>query len=587
MAKGFFQRILRVNLDEYSWIEETLPESIYQAYLGGKGLGTYLLLDEVPRGVDPLGPKNKLIFTVGPITDTVIYGNNRFGVFSKSPLTGGYAESYSGGRVANVIKKTGYDAIVISGKAEKPVYLEISENKIMIHSAEHLWGKDCYTTEDMVLEETGVKNAQAVVIGPAGEKKVRFACLENNYWRSAGRTGLGAVCGSKNLKAIVFHGKAKCDLYDAASVKALAKRIYEKGKEDKGVQSYRQYGTSALVAILNSVRGFPSLYWSQGTLQGWEKISADYLIKNYTVKNKACPPCFMSCAKVTTVQEGKYKGLTVEGPEYETLYSFGGLCGLTNMSDIIHLNDLCDKYGVDTITTGNIVAFVLYASKKGYLDTPYKFGDLASVEKILKLIIERQGIGDILAEGIVRASRHFNLDEEAIHVKGMEPAGYDPRVLRGMGLAYATSSRGACHLRATFYKPELARMIDPYQTKGKAELFVEFEDRLTIFDTLILCRFYRDLIQWEELEEMIYYVTGIKFGREQLKNMANKIITMTRQFNFKQGFTAQDDILPARFFREGLAEDIPAYPKEDLDKMLHDYYILRGWSPEGIPCNLP
>jgi len=156
-----------------------------------------------------------------------------------------------------------------------------------------------------------------------------------------------------------------------------------------------------------------------------------------------------------------------------------------------------------------------------------------------------------------------------------------------MGLAYATSSRGACHLRATFYKPELARMIDPYQTKGKAELFVEFEDRLTIFDTLILCRFYRDLIQWEELEEMIYYVTGIKFGREQLKNMANKIITMTRQFNFKQGFTAQDDILPARFFREGLAEDIPAYPKEDLDKMLHDYYILRGWSPEGIPCNLP
>ncbi|MBO8169568.1 MAG: aldehyde ferredoxin oxidoreductase family protein [Thermoanaerobacteraceae bacterium] len=583
MANGFFGRIARVDLTKQQWTEEILDEQLYRAYLGGKGLGSYLLNESVAAGTDPLGQDNALIFAVGPVTDTPIYGSNRYGVYSKSPLTGGYSESYSGGKVARAMKGTGYDAVVITGKAERPVYLEISDQGIKFHSAEHLWGKDCYVTEDKLLEEVGQPNAQAVVIGPAGEKLVRFACLENNYWRSAGRTGLGAVAGSKNLKGIVFYGEAKCQVFDPEGLKAVAKSIYEKGKDDGGVKSYQTYGTPALVAVLNSVGGFPTRYWSKGTLEGWENISADYLVDNYKVRPKACPPCFMTCGKVTTIPEGKYQGLTVEGPEYETLYAFGGLCGITDMDEIIYFNDLCDRYGLDTITAGNMVAFALYAVDKGRLDLPYSFGDARAVEKLLVQIVEREGIGDILAEGAVAAGEHLGLAEDAIHVKGMEPAGYDPRVLRGMGLAYATSARGACHLRATFYKPELAGMIDPKQVEGKAELFVEFEDRLAIYDTLILCRFYRDLIQWEELEQILKYTTGWDLTREELKEIANRVVTTTRKFNLKQGITKKHDTLPSRFFKEGLADDIPAYPKEDLDRMLREYYSLRGWDEEGVP----
>ncbi|MBS4026946.1 MAG: aldehyde ferredoxin oxidoreductase family protein [Clostridia bacterium] len=583
MTYGFYGKILHIDLTNQSHVVEEITSEVLSRYLGGKGLGTYLLLREVPRGIDPLSPENKLIFSVGSATGTTLFGSNRYGVFSKSPLTGGYSESYSGGKVAGVMKKTGYDAIVVGGKSEKPCYLEINDEIVLFHKGEHLWGKDCYETEDLVLQAAAYKDAQAVVIGPAGENMVKFACIENNYWRSAGRTGLGAVCGSKNLKAIVFSGKAKCSLYDEEGLMNISKSLAAAGKDNPGVSSYQKYGTSALVGIMNSVEGFPTEYWSKGKLEGWESISGDEMVNNYFVASKACPPCFLKCGKLNKVLSGKHAGLQIEGPEYETLYSFGGLCKITAFDEIMHLNDICDKYGMDTITAGNLVAFALYAGEKKKIDIPYQYGDAAGAEAILMDIIYRRGIGAYLADGIVKAGEQLGLQDEVIHVKGLEPAGYDPRVLRGMGLAYATSPRGACHLRATFYKPELVKMIDPRQVEGKAQLFVEFEDRLTIFDTMIQCRFYRDLIDWNTLNGIIRCTTGFSYETAELKEIAGRIVTATKIFNVREGFGRKDDRLPLRFFKEDISENIPAYPEEDFNQLLTDYYRLRGWDDEGIP----
>jgi aldehyde:ferredoxin oxidoreductase len=580
---GFFGKILRIDLTSMSYLIEELSPDILQLYLGGKGLGSYLLLREISPGTEPLSSDNKLIFTVGVATGTQLFGSNRYGVFSKSPLTGGYAESYSGGKVAKAIKSTGYDAIIIEGKADKPCYLDITSQDVNFLDGEHLWGTNCYETEDAVLQAVGDKDAQAVVIGPAGENLVRFACLENNYWRSAGRTGMGAVSGSKNLKAIVFRGSAKSLLYDEDGLTTISKNLAETGKNNPGVQSYQKYGTAALVAIMNSVEGFPTEYWSKGKLNGWENISGEVMVSKYLVHSKSCPPCFLKCGKLNKVPSGPHAGLEIEGPEYETLYAFGGLCKITDFAEIMHLNDLCDKYGIDTITAGNMVAFTFYANEKKKINLPYKYGDVKGAEDILLDIVFRRGIGVYLADGIIKAAEYFDLIDDVIHVKGLEPAGYDPRVLRGMGLAYATSPRGACHLRATFYKPELAKMIDTKQVEGKAELFVEFEDRLTIFDTIILCRFYRDLITWDILSEIIHCTTGLIFNQEQLKSMANRIVTASKIFNVGEGFARKDDQLPARFFKEGLSEQITAYPESDFNLLLEDYYRIRGWDSQGIP----
>jgi aldehyde:ferredoxin oxidoreductase len=582
--KGFYGRLLRVDLSTRQWQVEEIPDEVLAAYLGGKGLGTYLMLQNIPPGADPLGPQNCLIFTTGPATGTAMPGSNRFGVFARSPLTGFYGESYSGGNVGAVMKKTGYDAVVIQGRADRPTLLEISDKGVAFRDATKLWGLDCYAAEDMALAEVGGKDAQAVVIGPAGENLVRYACIENNYWRSAGRTGMGAVMGSKKLKAIVFHGKVSCELADPAGLKQYLAELAQKAKDNPGVLGYRKYGTPQMVSLMNSVGAFPARYWSRGTLPGWESLTGDYLVENFEVQPRACRPCLLICGKLTRVTRGRHKGLAVEGPEYETIYSFGGLCCIKDLAEIVYLNDLCDRLGLDTISAGNMVAFAITAAEKGVLDVDVKYGDVEGVAKMLHQIARREGVGDLLAEGIRTAAEKLGLGDLAIHVKGMEPAGYDPRVLHGMGLSYATSPRGACHLRATFYKPELAGLIDPKTTEGKAELLIDYEDRLAIYDALILCRFYRDLVLWEDLVRLVNATTGLGVDEGQLRRMAKRIVSATRQFNIQQGLTRDDDSLPSRFFKEPL-ENGDVLPEENFRQMLADYYRLRGWDEQGRPVS--
>lgn len=576
--KGFYNKLLRIDLSNQTYNVEKIDDEVLKNNFGGKGLGTYLLTKNIKPDIDPLSEHNKLILTVGPATDTIIPGASRYGVYSKSPLTGIYGESVSGGHAAPAIKKTGYDAIIFEGVSRAPVYVEISDKNISFHKADHLSGKDTYFTEETVLKEVNNPNAQAIVIGPAAENLVRFACIVNNKWRCAGRVGMGAVMGSKRLKAVVFHGESNCEIADLNMLKEYVKSLNEKAKSDPVVKAYQMYGTPMQVAVTNKFNTFPTKYWSKGHFDNWENLSADYMRNNMETKPKACHRCFLACGKLNKIKNGKYAGLTIEGPEYETIYAIGGLNCLNSLEEVAYLNDICDKLGIDTMTAGNLAGFTIEAVKKGRVKRNLDYGDTEGIAALFYEIGNRSGeTGDILANGIKYASKKWGMEDEAVHVKGLEPAGFDPRVLKGMGLAYATSTRGACHLRATFYKLELSGMVDPDKIDGKAEIFVELEDRMTIFDTMILCRFFRDLIDWEGLKLIIKSTTGITMNQSELKKMANNIVTATREFNLQNGLTRKDDTLPKRFFETPLPETGKIINKSDLDKMVDDYYSLRGW----------
>jgi len=583
IAKGgkemecFYNVVLHINLSQRSFEEERIDDRVYKELLGGKGLGAYLLLNNTKAGLDPLSEDNVIIFAVGPVTDTRVFGSSRYGAFTKSPLTCIFGESYAGGSVAEQISRTGYDAIIIKGASREPVYLEISNRNVGFHDASHIWGKDTYATEDAIREEIGIKDAGIAVIGPAGENLVRFAVIENNYWRSLGRTGTGAVLGSKKIKAVAFHGNVRRKVAKAKLLNQFWRDTGSKAKTDAGAIAYKKLGTPMLVAATNKAGAFPTKYWTAGTFDKWQNICADALLQKCKVKPKSCPKCFLACGNLTEIVDGRHRGLIIEGPEYETIYAFGGLCLIDDIREIAYLNDICDRLGIDTITAGNLVAFTIEASRRKAIDEKIEYGDADGVAELLNKIAQKEGIGAILAEGIRYASKEWGLEDLAIHVKGMEPPGYEPRVLKGMGLAYATSDRGACHLRATFYKAELSGMIAPDQIEGKAEMVIDFEDRHTLFDSLIICRFFRDLYPWEAISTLIHATTGMNLDKKQLQRTASNITNKAREFNLREGMKRTDDALPKRFFEERLEDSGKLLPSTEFGKMLSDYYRLKGW----------
>lgn len=573
---GFHQRLLFIDLSKQTYHVEPIAEETLEQTLGGRGLGLHLLLTYNPPGVDPISPENNIVFATGPFSGTPFHGSNRYGVFSKSPLTGFFAESYSGGNAAPAMKKTGYDAILLQGASPKPVFLEISPEGVYFHDASAIWGKDTYQTEDTLLALVNVKGAQALVIGPAGENLIPFACIENNYWRSAGRTGMGAVLGSKKVKGVVFHGDSLPPLFNPEGIRQWVGDFVRKYKDAPGVQAYRKYGTTMMVAVMNQAGAFPTGYWESGEAPYWEKISGDTLLQDFEVKPKACPPCLMACGKLAKVQHGPHAGLQVEGPEYETIYAFGGLCGVDDLSEIIYLNDLCDRLGLDTISAGNLLALRLYAERQGIL--PSSQGSIPLTQRLaqwLQDIAFNRGEGREMSGGTLAYGRKLGLEDQVVHVKGLEPAGYDPRVLKGMALAYATSPRGACHLRTTFYKPELSRLSPPEQMEGKAQMLIDYEDRLSVMDALILCRFYRDMSEWPQLSQMVHLATGLEAGPDYLKTLGARLVNWARSFNLREGMKPEDDQIPSRLFREPLPGG--SLEADELKLLLADYYKIRDW----------
>ena len=579
---GFHQRILTIDLSARSFAVEIPDDRILAASLGGKGLATQLLLERNPPGVDPLAPENHLILATGPFCGGRMWGGSRFGVFTKSPLTGFYSESYSGGKVPEAIDAAGFDAVVLHGRSPVPTVLSIHPGGVVFHDAGDLWGMETFAAEEAAVSRFAYHGAEygkrgAVVIGPAGERLVRFAIIANDKWRCAGRTGVGAVMGAKLVKAMVFQGDRKRVYADHDGVAEYAKNFSKTNTEHPGVKAYKKMGTTMMVNLMNTAGAFPTKYWSQGSCDHAENISGEKYHAEHEIKPHACAKCFMACGRMARLSKGRHQGLKLEGPEYETIYSFGGLCMITEMEEIAHLNDLCDRLGMDTITVGNLCGLMMEANSQGRLDYAIDYGNVDQVAEVIEKIAARDGVGAILADGIISAARHWGLDDLAIHVKGLEPAGYDPRVLKGMGLTYGTSPRGACHLRTTFYKPELAGMIPPAAIEGKAKMLIDYENRLNIFDSLILCRFFRDLYTWEELEKAIRVTIGCPSAKGDLEKIAGNIVDMTRRFNLREGLRPEDDHLPPRLHQEKLP-DGRALTAEEMGQMLNDYYTLRGWS---------
>ena len=582
---GFYGRILKVDLSQKNFKIDTLDDSIYEKYLGGKGLAAHLLYELNPPEVDPLAPENTLIFANGPLAGSTIWGTCRYGVFTKSPLTGLFTESYSGGRTPDAIDATGFDAIVIQGQCEQPGVLTVHPDGVDFHDAGDIWGMETYAAEDALNErfaKSEYRKKGAVVVGPAAEKLIRFSVVENDYWRSAGRTGAGTVMGSKKLKGILFTGNRKRSHADESAVKEFSQNFMKEFKDHPAAEAYKTLGTPMLVKVTNQAGAFPTRYWTQGTYDQWEKISAEALLESMDPKPNACAKCFMACGQLGIVKEGRHEGLKIEGPEYETIYAFGGLCLIDSLEEIAYLNDICDRTGMDTITAGNLCGFAIEASRRGKIDDKIDYGDVDAIAELLHKIARREGIGDVLAEGIRPAAKKWDLEDIAVHVKGLEPAGYDPRSLKGMGLAYATSDRGACHLRATFYKPELSGVIAPEQIEGKAELFLEFEDRLAFFDTLILCRFYRDFYLWDKLGEIFHLVTGLESSEAVLVAKARAIATLIRRFNLREGMTIADERLP-KALHQALKDSGKVITEDEMETLLNDYYKLHGWGDDMMP----
>ncbi len=570
---GFFNKLLRIDLGSREYRYEEIPDDVLKRTLGGKGLGTHLLWNESPEGVDPFAPEAAFIVATGPATGTKMWSQSRFGVYAKSPATGGYGESYCGGALAPKIKGCGVDAVVITGAADSLTYLVVTAEGVTFHDAGNLAGADAFATEDTILA-TAPEGAGAMTIGPAGENRVAQACIKVNKWRSIGRGGMGAVLGAKGVKGIAFSGREKCPVADPERLTKLVKSVAAAGKESPGTSRYQTFGTIMQVAVINGKKCFPNTYWSSGEFEGWESLTGEYMIDHFDVKKNGCPNCFLQCTKYNRVKEGRHAGLELDGPEYETVYAIGGLNGIKSLEEVAWLNVVCDKLGLDTMSGGNMTAFAIEAYKRGKSDYEIDYNQPDKVAELLEMIAHRRGVGDVLAKGIREAAREWDLEDIAVHVKGLEPAGFDPRVFKGMGLTYAVAARGACHLRGTFYKAEQSGEIAPDQIEGKAELMIDYEDRSAILDTMILCRFFRDLVKWDELRELIAATMGLEFTKEELELLANEITQRTRAYNVREGILPNQDTLPKRLLKEATKEG-DRITEEEIQTLVADYNRIR------------
>ena len=576
--------LLRIDLTTRTTSEETIPPELTRQYIGGKGLGTHYLLDEVGPEVDPLGPQNKLFFTTGPLSGTKMMGANRYAVYFASPLTGGYGECYSGGNLTPQFAATGYRMVVVEGAADAPVFLEVCEDGARIHPAGDVWGLDAYEAEERLLAKVNVPKAKVCVIGPAGEKLVRFACINNERWHHLARGGPGTVMGSKKVKGIVWHGTKKAAVARPEAFGALCKDMVERGKDDAGVAAYRRGGTVNMVRLLNGADTFPTRYWQKASAEYFEGLTTEHMLETTFVKNQVCPPCMLQCVKRNVVKEGPLAGLEIDGPEYETIYAFGGLCEISDWAQVMRMNDICDRLGLDTMSAGNLAALAIEACRQGRLDLGLEYGDADGVASFLEMMARREGVGDLFADGILRVEKELGLEGVAVHVKGLEPAGYDARKLRGMGLTFVTASRGACHLRSTFYKAELAGLSDPAEPEGKAAMLVDWENRLCIMDTLVYCRFYRDLVQWEYITDVVNAAVGTDYSIEELQAVGARIIAETHRFNERRGFGAEKERLPAWILERPVAAHDGSELRvshEEMERLRRDYYAQRGWDFEA------
>lgn len=571
--KGFFNRVLRIDVSNRSFRYEEIQDDLLECTLGGKGLGTHLLMTLNPVGVNPLAPEAVFVLATGSLSGSRALGSARFGAFAKSPATGGYGESYCGGAANARIKGCGVDALVITGASTKWIWLKIDETGVSFESAEELRGLGSFQAEEYVLKRSADK-AEALTIGPAGENMSVMACVKSERWRSLGRGGLGAVLGSKRIKAITFAGKQKAELADNAGLITFNKALTAKAMTSPVSDVYRKRGTPNQVGVTNKQKCFPTRYWQSGFFERWEELSADYMNANMDVSNNGCPNCILQCTKHCKVRNGRHAGLEIDGPEYESIYALGGLNCIAPMEEVIWLNHVCDDLGLDTMSAGNLSAFAVEAYKRGVSNFEIDYGQPDRVVELYGMMARCEGVGAVLAKGIKFAEKEWGMQDIAVHSKGLEPAGFDPRVLKGMGLSYATAARGACHLRGTFYKAELSGEVDRNVISGKALKHIDYEDRSCLFDCMILCRFFRDFILWDDIQTLIRVSTGLDWDKKELERFANGVTQLSREYNNREGLGPESDKLPAAFLKpnaEGaVIEEI------ELKVMIEEYNQIRA-----------
>ena len=582
--------ILQIDLAKRThWIEKLAPD-IYTNFIGGKGLGTYLLYRDLKPGTDPLGPENRLIFLTGPLQGLPMVMIGRWTLVTKSPLTGLFLDTHCGGPLGREIKNSGHDAIVISGNSESPVTVLVEDEDVRFEDANHLWGKGTQEATRL-LHDSSPKNAAVYVIGPAGENLVLTAtgCCELAH--QTGRGGAGAVLGSKNLKGLVVKGNRKVSAADPAALGRMRKLISRRWDEIAN-DSFKDYGTAVIIETANERGQFPTRNWQNTYFEDYEKLTPEYTEKWITGNQLSCPHCIINCTHSYRTEDPTNPGIEVEStPEYETWGLCGGNLGISDAQAVFKLNYLADDLGLDTISVGSAIGFAMDAFENGILSEkeigyPLHFGDGEAALRLMRQIALKEGIGKILANGVKSAAKDIGRGSEklAVHVKGLETAAWDPRGKRGLGLSYATADVGSSHLRGwpqTTEKPDASAL-------DLVESMVIERDTKILTDSLVVCHFtWRFPLTREEKIQMLNSATGLSFDDNGITRFGQRVETLIRLFNVNEGVTRSDDVLPPRFWETetiGPSKGMKSFiDQDDFEKCLDKYYDLRGWNREGIP----
>jgi aldehyde:ferredoxin oxidoreductase len=579
---GYHGRYLRVDLGRRSAEWVALPETVLRRFLGGVGLAAYLMHREAPRGVEPLSAAAPLVFSLSPLVGTPLTTSAKFAVVAKSPLTERLNDALSSSHFALAAKRTGADAMVIAGACESPSVLVIDDGAAHVEDAADLWGLTARDADERLRHRLGPHFSTAI-IGPAGERSVRFATISHDN-RHAGRGGLGAVMGAKKLKAVAVAGTRRVELADPAAVAAAAKDL-SKRSFGPATAKYRELGTVANLLTFNRLAALPARNFQANTFDGAAALSGEELNAARRVARNSCAACTVGCEHIYAGPGGEVR------LEYESLFALGPLCGVSDRDAVLHAARLCDDHGLDTISAGATIAFAMECAERGLLrEDGLRFGNGDIVLSLLGRIARREGLGGLLAEGTRRAAAAIGGDapDFAPHVKGLELPGYEPRALQTMALGFAVGSRGADHNRSGAYEADFSAKVDRlHGSAASAEAAIETEDRAALIDSLILCKFLRGVFAdlFAESAELLRHVTSWDVTGDELRTLARRVVTAKKLYNQREGWTAAEDTLPKRFLSEGLPSGVAAgatLPRERLREMVRAYYAARGWDEDGF-----
>ncbi|MFC2068503.1 aldehyde ferredoxin oxidoreductase family protein [Chloroflexota bacterium] len=580
--------ILKIDLSKKSFKVETIPSKIIRQYIGGRGLGVYLLYTLVPPKIDPLSEKNHLIFTAGPANGTDLFFSSKTILTTKSPLTNIYLYSVSSGTFSHQIRRAGFWAIDIEGISDSPVYIAVNNQNVEFRDASPLLGLESGDTQQGMLRELDLNNAGTVAIGPAGEKLIKYACIlsEGHFYRSFARGGAGCVMGSKKLKGIVISGDEEVAVGDEEGFRAVKKCIVEKRRtKEEFAKRWCQYGTGADLQTMNALGIIPTRNWKGGQFEDWAEICTATNAEKWPRKNRACGPyCITPCSHYIEIKEGPYQGAHSDGPEWETIYAFGSCCGIEKFDAIIAANQVCDEHGIDTMSAGVTIGFAMECFEKGLIDykdtdgIELRFGNDEAMIVMLKKIVNQEGFGQRLANGTKKLSEEIKGSEAfAMHAKGLELGGYECRGLMGQALQFAISNRGGCHhacgLPARIEATDGTRML----VEGKGKLVKNSAIDRSIRDSIPACTFVGWLLDFETIGKIVSALFGETYTTEDLKRVGMRIISLERLFNMREGITRRDDTLPARLLNEPKPDGPTKGAVVPLEELKDDYYRAMGW----------